>query len=148
MLLLCHLFFCPSDLESTLSALESVHKFESLLREIYDTDNWWCEQAVVIGEITDLLQAWHASHSNIMVIFIYLYYVNIMFSVIHFYRRSKISPLIMRFLLATFPKKWYVWKRECRNNVKQSNTHEENLDLIYWRRDVIFFPRLARAGWC
>lgn len=70
------------------------------------------------------------------------------FSVINFYRRSRISPLIMRSLLATFPKKWYVWKRECRNNVKQSNTHEENLDLIYWRGDVIFFPRLARAGWC
>lgn len=29
--------FVPADLESTLSALESVHKFESVLREIYDT---------------------------------------------------------------------------------------------------------------
>lgn len=65
-------FFCPSDLESTLSALESVHKFESLLREIYDTDNWRCEQAVVIGEITELLQAWNISHSNIMVIHIHI----------------------------------------------------------------------------
>lgn len=32
-------FPCPSDLENTLSPLESFHEFESLLRKIWDTNN-------------------------------------------------------------------------------------------------------------
>lgn len=48
---ICMFFLCcPSDLESTLSPLESVLKFESLLWKIWDPNNWWCEQAGVIGE--------------------------------------------------------------------------------------------------
>lgn len=50
-----HELFRPSDLESTLSPLESLHKSEPLLRKIWDADHWWCEQAVVTGEITELL---------------------------------------------------------------------------------------------
>lgn len=39
----------PADLESTLSSLESVHKFESVLREIYDTHHGRCEPSVAAG---------------------------------------------------------------------------------------------------
>lgn len=39
-----------TDPESTLSPLESAHKFESLLRPIWDADNRRCEQPDITGE--------------------------------------------------------------------------------------------------
>lgn len=152
MLLLYHLFFFVLQILKAPCLLLSLFTSLNLCSGKFMTPI--TDDVSKLSLLVRLLSCYRLEKYHIQTSWLYIYsYTYIMlqkcFSVIHFYRRSRISPLIMRSLLATFPKTWYVWKRECRNNVKQSNIHEENLDLIYWRGGVIFFfPRLAHAGWC
>lgn len=148
MLLLYHLFFFVLQILKAPCLLLSLFTSLNLCSGKFMTPI--TDDVSKLSLLVRLLSCYRLEKYHIQTSWLYIYsYTYIMlqkcFSVIHFYRRSRISPLIMRSLLATFPKTWYVWKRECRNNVKQSNIHEENLDLIYWRGGVIFF---SQAGTC